>query len=766
MKARQTLIDAALALFGKVSLTRAGPREDQQAALDLLGRGTAAFRAGDIATATRHWTEAIRLCQLAGARQLEAEALARRGEAYRVEGRFREAEKDMTAALNQAWAVGDGFLIAAASGALGNLYLMLHRMGLAERRLRESQAGARRLGDATLAGASANDLGNVYAATGRVEQADHLYAEAVRWAEAAGDRTLAATAEANAARLALDRNDPDRATDLLRRATDRLVRMEPSYSVGLTLVAVGMAALASAGDGPLPARLFSTSQQAFEAAVVIADRLGNSVLDSLAHGGLGRLHERSRRLDQASRLTQHALFRAQQASAPDISFRWDWQQARIERALGHDDAALAGFRRAVSALQSVRQDIPIEYRDGRSSFRGTYGPLYIQFVDLLLRRASRDRRNAAPRLREARETLERLKETELQDYFHDSCIADFEARQRGVETVAPDTAVIYPVILPDRLELLVSVGNEDPQQLPIVPIAEPRLRTEVKNFRRLLERRATNEFLDPARWLHDLLIRPVNAVLAGRGIGTLVVVPDGVLRTIPFAALHDGEHFLIERYAVATVPGLRLVDPRPLTPEVRRTLAAGLSQGRYGFPALPNVVSELEGIRQLQRSTTLLDDTFLRSRFERELQDVNYTVVHIASHSQVDSDPSRTFVLAYDGQLTLEELEDNIKQTRFRELGVELLVLNACRTAAGDDRAALGLAGLALKAGARSVLATLWFISDETSKQLTLEFYRQLQNRALSKARALQAAQRSMLGDPVRRHPAYWSPFLLIGNWL
>ena len=93
-------------------------------------------------------------------------------------------------------------------------------------------------------------------------------------------------------------------------------------------------------------------------------------------------------------------------------------------------------------------------------------------------------------------------------------------------------------------------------------------------------------------------------------------------------------------------------------------------------------------------------------------------------------------------------------------------MLSACQTAAGDDRAALGLAGLALKAGARSALATLWFVSDEASGTLAVEFYRQLRAGAPSKARALQAAQRGMIADPLLGHPAYWAPFLLIGNWL
>jgi CHAT domain-containing protein len=731
-------------------------------ALELLGRGTAAFSVGDVVAATQHWTEAIRLCRLAGAPRLEAEALARRGEAYRVEGQFRQASEDLAAALSRARAAGDPSLIAATSGALGNLAFLSRRTAVAEPLLLESQAGARRLGDTVVAGASSNDLGNLYAATGRPEQAAVAYTEALRHAEVSGDLALAATIETNAARLALDGGNSERAAALFRSAVNRLLRMEQGYRVGLALAAVGAAA--STSPTPPTAQLSGISQRAFEAASAVGERLGHAALSSLAIGGLGHVLERSGQMEQASRLTRQAIFRAQQASAPDVLFRWEWQQARIDRAAGREDAALAGFRRSVSALVSLRQDIPVEYRDGRSSFQGTFGAVYIQFADLLLQRARRDRRNAQALILEARQTMERLKEAELQDYFRDSCITNFEARQRGIEAVAPDTAIIYPVILPDRLELLVSTGN-DHRQI-VIPITEGRLRDEIQQFRLLLERRSTNEFLAPAQRLHDIIVRPLDAVLAGRGIGTLVIVPHGVLRTVPFAALHDGSQFLVERYALATVPGLRLVDPRPLAPEARRTLAFGLSQSRQGFAALPNVASELEGIRQVRGGTTVLDTAFLRQRFARELRAVDYGVVHIASHGVFGSDPSQSFVLTYDGRLTLDDLEDSIKLARFRDPGLELLVLSACQTAAGDDRAALGLAGLALKAGARSALATLWFVSDEASGLLAVEFYRQLQDGTQSKAHALQAAQRGMLADPLLGHPAYWASFLLIGNWL
>ena len=103
---------------------------------------------------------------------------------------------------------------------------------------------------------------------------------------------------------------------------------------------------------------------------------------------------------------------------------------------------------------------------------------------------------------------------------------------------------------------------------------------------------------------------------------------------------------------------------------------------------------------------------------------------------------------------------------RYSDQPVELLTLSACQTAAGDDRSALGLAGVAIKAGARSALGTLWFVNDEASSQLITDFYRHLLEPGQTKASALQLAQRSLITDPRYRHPGYWSPFLLIGNWL
>jgi len=738
------------------------PAQDGRGAVvDRLARGTAAFRTGDIAAATGAWSEALRSARQIGAADLEAEALARRGEANRVAGYLDRAREDLRGALATAEAGGNQKLIAASSGALGNLELVAQHPESAEPLLTRARDLARQLGDRGLMASTGNDLGNLYTAGGRFPEAAQAYADALGNAEAARDEVLAGTIDINTARLALRRNDPAAATTLLTRAVARLERAPPSYAGGLALVSAGNTALE--GTGPPPPDRQGLAERAFRAAQNVADRLRNATLSSLARGNLGRLAERTNRTGTASALTDRALFEAQAASAPELSFRWDWQQGRLLHRQGQDDAALSNYRRAVAGLQSVRQDIPVQYQDGRSSYRTTFGPLYREFSDLLLRRATADPARAAALRNEARNTIEQLKETELQDYFRDSCIADFKARQRAIETIAPGAAVLYPISLDDRVELLVNIGQEQHQFT--IQVSESALRAEVQRFRELLEKRTTNEYLVPARRLYDQIIRPIEPLLAANRIDTIVVVPDPVLRVIPFAALHDGRNFLIERYATAVAPSLQLIDPKPLAAGGRTALILGVAQGVQGFVDLPNVPREVAAVQQIEGGKVLVDAGFNTAQFAAELKQVPYSVVHIASHGQFNTDPKQTFVLAYDRQLTMDDLEADIKYGERRTNALELLVLSACETASGDDRAALGLAGVALKAGARSAVASLWYISDQASGDLVTDFHRNLKS-GMSKAQALRGAQRHLAASQRYAHPAYWAPFLLIGNWL
>jgi len=243
-------------------------------------------------------------------------------------------------------------------------------------------------------------------------------------------------------------------------------------------------------------------------------------------------------------------------------------------------------------------------------------------------------------------------------------------------------------------------------------------------------------------------VRPARAQLAARGIRTLVFVPDGALRTIPPAALHDGQHYLIQDFAVAVTPGLTLVERSSGLSERATLLLAGLSKGVQGFAPLDFVPTELQEVRAHHAGDELLNEQFLTAGLERRFTDHQYSIVHIASHGQFDRNIANTFVLTYDGNLNLNTLESLIRPSQFRGQPVELLALSACETAAGDDRAALGLAGVAVKAGAQSALATLWFVNDQASTFLMSEFYARWDRAAgTSKAQALQSAQMKMIGE-------------------
>ncbi|HEX8341209.1 MAG TPA: CHAT domain-containing protein, partial [Tepidisphaeraceae bacterium] len=221
-------------------------------------------------------------------------------------------------------------------------------------------------------------------------------------------------------------------------------------------------------------------------------------------------------------------------------------------------------------------------------------------------------------------------------------------------------------------------------------------------------------------------------------------------------------------------PGLTLMRPEPLNRAGRRlqVLKAGITierkVGTVTFAALPNVGNELDRIDDLYPGATLKDEEFRNKPFEQSIEDNAFTIVHIASHGQFKADARDTFILTYDSTLGLDMLEKLMLPSKFREQPIELLTLSACQTAAGDDgaRAALGMAGIAVKAGVRSAMATLWFVSDEASSELVGRFYGNLSDNAeTSRAQALRQAQLHVLAIDRFRHPYYWAPFLMIGNW-
>jgi CHAT domain-containing protein len=176
------------------------------------------------------------------------------------------------------------------------------------------------------------------------------------------------------------------------------------------------------------------------------------------------------------------------------------------------------------------------------------------------------------------------------------------------------------------------------------------------------------------------------------------------------------------------------------------------------------VASELKGISAIFDSTTLLNSEFSINALKTHIEKKPYSMIHLATHGEFAGDINKMFVLAYDGPIKFNQLDRFIKVTKYKDTPLELLTLSACKTAAGDDRAALGLAGIAVKAGAKGTMATLWEIDDKATSELVVEFYRQLKIKGTSKSQALRNAQLQLMKE--YPHPYYWSPFLMIGNWL
>lgn len=619
-----------------------------------------------------------------------------------------------------------------------------------------------------LAAALRNNLAHLYQAQGDNPAALAEYRQAAGQARIAGMPTLLVKARLAAAEL-LAEDDPQAALDLLEQAWQVTQTLPPGReSAWLSIHNAGtLLALAGADVGGNTALQVEAATR-LQHAARIAEAQGDGYTTALAYGRLGEVYGQLGRNEEALSLTDTALFHAQQAQVPELRYRLEWQLGRIQQALGHRPLAIEAYRRATATLQVLRAEFAAGNVSVSAALREDATPLYLSLADLLLRASDgeSDRAREQALLKEARETVELLKTTELQDYFQDDCVTAVRARIQELDaTIMPGTAVLYPIALPDRIELLLSLDSGLVRRS--VPVDQATLVGEIHQFRQNLEKRTTRQYLRQSRQLYQWLIKPLEQELQDSHIDTLVVVPGTALRAVPIAALNDGKDFLIRRYAIAMTPSLRLTDPRPIRREHINLLLSGLTEARQGFPPLVHVNAELGAIHDLYGGKVFKDESYRKDSVEQELAEHPYSIVHFATHGQFAGKVSDSFILTWDGKMNMNDLEDFVGVSWFRKDDpVELLTLSACETAAGDDTAALGLASVAIKAGARSALASLWSINDQASSELVSDFYTRLKDPDISKAQALRLAQVGFLDDLRYKHPSYWAPFLLIGNWL
>ena len=724
-------------------------------------------RRGDFAGAVGAWSEATATLAVQGPSTDLLDARLGLSRALMARGKLRRAKAELERAAAGARELGD------ASRAARSLALLAEVLGGLE-----DSEGARTTMEAAFAALDGVDdpaararllfsRGQIEQRSGRSDGAAAAYAESALLARTASDRWLEARAEVSALRASSQAAAREDLAPRVERALARLGGLPDSSEKARLLVHLGGTAVDVAERSDRKG-MRAAAARSLAAAADVARRSEDLRTLSYAEGRRAQLYEADGRVEESLVLTRRALFAAHRAGAPESQYRWEWQVGRLQRARGKSSAAIDAYREATATLSLIRSETLLSERGTGGSFETSIAPVYVGLVDLLLERAreTADETQQQRLLSEARDVFEALRLEELRNYFEDRCLA----QQRSIAPDAvPGSVVIYPIPLPDRTEIVVRLRS-GLRSFSVSAGAEE-IETEARALRRELQRSGSRLYLKHAARLYELLVAPIEEAVASSDLQTLVFVPSGALGTVPMAALYDraAGKFLIEKYALAITPGLTLTDPQRIDRGQVRVLTAGLTQSVQGFPPLPRVKDELASVQSefpAGVSAQLLDADFVEANLSAQVSEVPLGIVHIASHAKFGGSGADSFVLTFDDRISLDRLGQLIAVARFRDAPLELLTLSACQTAAGDDRAALGLAGVALRAGARSAVATLWSVGDAPTAELVSAFYRALRKEGTPRAVALQTAQRELLATEQYRHPAFWSAFLLIGSWI
>lgn len=699
-------------------------------------------------------------------------------------------------ALEQAQAQApDPASAAAAAAELGESLFLARRYADAERVLAAALPAA---GD-TLKPRILLARGTVAQAGQQPEAAAAFYQQAQ--ASAPGNADIAAAAGLNLARLGPEESRLAALSalgDTVDAVPDRVQQAAYRINLGQQARALGPAGTALAWTQ------LDAARQALEGGE--PSRLRVEALDALA-----QLYEDQGRAAEAAALNARGLAEASRLPAgaiADVKIALHWRAGRLQAAAGDVPGAIVSYQQAVDLIESIRMDIPIAYEDGRSSYKALMEPVYSGLMDLLLQHAATQSPAQQQSLfQRVSGTSELLKQTEMQDFLGDRCAIE-EIKGSGGDAAAgaggaghglpPQTAVFYPVVFADRTELLL-LGSGGIQRMT-VPVGRAELQAAVQAYDESLRYQEPG-YLEQSQFLYDTLLRPLEQALGEAGIHNLVIVPDSSLRVVPFASLHDGQQFLVEKLAIASVAGMSMTTvgdegridregvgnalmvgmstPGPVVEKLAalEAKAAGGNEGAERFAAvrsarlkedlaLPGVDEEMQKMGTvLAGGTALKNEQFTLDNFRQQVTQGEYQILHIASHGVFGGTEDTSYIMTYDDIIRMNDLQKILDSGRARQHHIRLLTLSACQTAEGSEMAPIGISGAAIKARARSVLGTLWPVEDSSAQQFMTLFYEGVADKALTKAEAVRQAQVAMIHTAGREHPFFWAPFTLIGNW-
>jgi CHAT domain-containing protein len=746
--------------------------------------GVAYRQIGQMSEAIAHWQQAITIYQASSDPLNRARIVPLqidRAQAYIAIGQHRQAIPLLQLAIDLALTLPESKQMAiAAKGALGNAYL---GSGDYDRALAAYQESI------SLAGQQSGESGqkSQWLATGWMNVGNTLAKRAERYhlqvqvAKAEGDLQetsrlqQARNRDRSDARSAYDRSlmqnsDAISQAKILLNLSHLLQVTENTQNAQVVNTYGQKAAALLANTPPSRAKAYALIDlatlnrqdsselqiQTIEQAIATSKTISDRRAESFALGALGHIYELRGEIDRAMTLTTQAQWIAQQTNAADSLYRWQWQAGRLHKARGDRASSLASYREAIATLQSIRSDIVAADRSLQFDVRDSVEPVYRETIELLL--AESETTAQKPAIEEALQVSELLRLSELQNFFGDECVEIAPVRQNSQLFPQQKVAFIHSVILNRRTYIVMRLPDGSLKSY-LVPLSQEQLNVKIKRLRFTLENIATDEYLTSSQEIYDLLIRPMADDLARSPIDMLAFVNDGILRSVPMAALHDGKQFLIQKYPIVSLLGTSLTPTLAENAPSIQALVFGLSEAIPPFPALPNVPTEIQEVKDIVGGQKYLNRDFTFESLQKNVKG-GFAVVHLATHAKFGATPESTFLQAYDRTISLEQLETILRKSKH---AIELLVLSACQTAAGDNRATLGLAGVALRSGVKSVLATLWAVNDAEVVPLIQDFYREWQKPGVTKAEALRRAQLNSINSN-SGHPAIWAAFILVGN--
>jgi CHAT domain-containing protein/predicted negative regulator of RcsB-dependent stress response len=743
-KANET-IENALAILSQITDATS---HNQLLAQAFDVKGQIQLSTGQSEQALETWKEATNIYQKLGDLNRYTKSQIYQATALQSLGLYAQAIKNLTQIQQQLEKEPDTLIKSKALLNLGDLLRRIGRYEESQLALEKSLKIAEKLQEKQAIADALLSLGNTARLQQNEKQALEDYDRAIKISPLSDTKLLGQLERLN---LLIAQKEWTQANELVPEIERLLTQLPPSQTSidGRINLARNLMKISDYNSSSIVWLLTTAIQQ--------AQTLGERRSQANAIGNLGTLYERHQRFDEAQQLTEKALIISQGIRATDLAYQWQWQLGRILKAKGDRQGAIAAYSTAIKTLQSLRGDLVAISSQLQFSFRETIEPVYREFAALLLQKDA-----SQEDLKQARDALEALQLAELDNFFRDACI---DAKPTQIDRVDPTAAIVYTIILSERLEVIVALP-EKPLRHYTTNLPQDAIEQNLFLTNSIVQSVQRSPNLQPLQQLYNWLIRPIEADLAANNIKTLVFIPDGALRSIPPAILHDGKEYLIEKYNLAIAPSLQLIDPQPLAQQNRQLLLAGLTEARQGFIALPGVKLELESIQSAFPSQILLNDSFTETSFDRAVNTSPYQIVHLATHGQFSSQAEDTFILTWDDRININELNSLIRADRQQIRPIELLVLSACQTASGDEQAALGLAGIAVRAGARSTIASLWDVSDESTTLLMSYFYQELATNNLPKAEALRHAQLKILHNERFSHPYFWSAFILVGNWL